>query len=118
MRRYDDPVEVRKGWIGDRAAGVEGPEQFLWHGKLWKVREVIAHWVETGSWWASADARLTIGSAEVSSTDATGLHHPLGLLDEREIWRVEAGPGLSSGGVFELAFDWSNGTWQLLSCVD
>ena len=50
MRRYADPVEVRKGWVSD--AETEGPEQFLWHGRLWKVRAVLAHWVETGPWWS------------------------------------------------------------------
>ena len=44
MRRYDDPVEVRKG-------ADEDPDQFLWRGRLWQVREVVAHWVETGAWW-------------------------------------------------------------------
>ncbi len=58
MRRYDDPVEVRKGAADD-------PEQFLWRGKLWKVRAVLAHWVETGSWWQSAGARAAIGTDDV-----------------------------------------------------
>ena len=58
MRRYDDPVEVRKG-------PEEDPEQFLWRGKLWKVRAVLAHWVETGAWWQSAGARAAIGSDDV-----------------------------------------------------
>jgi len=39
MRRYDDPVETRMGQV----AGTEGPEQFLWRGRLWKVRAVLAH---------------------------------------------------------------------------
>lgn len=41
MRQYDDPVEVRRG-------EAEGPDQFRWRGRLWKVRAVLAHWVETG----------------------------------------------------------------------
>src|SRR4029077_7165324 len=36
MRRYDDPVETRMGQV----SGVEAPEQFLWRGRLWKVRAV------------------------------------------------------------------------------
>src|SRR3546814_9682200 len=50
MRRYDDPVEVRRGMVGQGDRQVEAPEQFLWRGTLWKVREVVAHWVETGPW--------------------------------------------------------------------
>ena len=60
MRRYDDPVEVRKGMVGD----TEGPEQFLWRGRLWKVCDVVAHWVETGPWWQSSGVRAVLGTAD------------------------------------------------------
>lgn len=114
MRRYDDPVEVRRGLV----TGVEGPEQFLWRGRLWKVRAVVAHWVETAPWWQSSGVRAVVGSAEVGT--ASG---PAGdLLVERELWRVEAGrgagPGADGGGVFDLSFDWSDGRWQLVGCAD
>jgi hypothetical protein len=121
MRRYDDPVEVRKG-------AAEDPEQFLWRGKLWKVRSVLAHWVETGSWWQSTDARAVIGSDDTGDTPDTGdTGSGRDLLGERELWRVEAAAGMrvcggdgdgAGGGVFDLSFDWSDGTWQLVGCVD
>ena len=121
MRRYDDPVEVRKG------AAEESPEQFLWRGKLWKVRAVLAHWVETGSWWQSADARAVLGTDDAGdhSLVEEGALAPVtrpgdrtgDLLGERELWRVEAGDS-SNGGVFDLSFDWSDGSWQLVGCVD
>jgi len=133
MRRYDDPVEVRKGMVG----GVEGPEQFLWRGRLWKVFDVVAHWVETGPWWQSPGVRAVLGSEEpVSAAEAPGLSEGLSkgsasggvmvqpdLTAEREIWRVEAGRGPSDAGhagrgVFDLAFDWAQGSWQLVRCVD
>jgi len=122
MRRYDDPVEVRRGMVGDPLSGteLEGPEQFLWHGRLWKVRDVIAHWVETGPWWQSSGVRAVIGSDDAEFvTDPRG-PDPRGadLLGERELWRVEAGVGPASSGVFDLAFDWSDGHWQLVGCVD
>lgn len=98
MRRYDDPVEVRKGLVGE----LEGPEQFLWRGKLWKVREVVAHWVETGPWWGAETGSSPVGD----------------LLGERELWRVQAGIGPSNAGVFDLSFDWSDGRWQLVGCLD
>ena len=93
MRRYDDPVDVRKGRVQGSTGSVEGPEQFLWHGRLWQVRDVVAHWVETGPWWQSAGVRAVIGSEdqpEVAGTVAT-LTSP-DLLAEREVWRVEATP--------------------------
>ena len=132
MRRYDDPVETRMGLV----SGMEGPEQFLWRGRLWKVRSVIAHWVETGPWWQSGGARAVIGSDDPADhdrpADARSAHlRSADLLGERELWRVEAGRGPGrpmpadstddlpdGGGVFDLAFDWSDGRWALVGCAD
>ena len=116
MRRYDDPVEVRKG-------ADEDPDQFLWRGRLWQVREVVAHWVETGAWW-------TRPAAEASGAAVTD------LLREQEVWRVTAargrvaalaaaaGRGGAGGdadpgyGVFDLVLSWSDGSWQLVRAMD
>lgn len=144
MRRYDDPVEVRQGWIGAPDSGVEGPEQFLWRGRLWQVRAVLAHWVETGPWWQSAGVRAMLGG-ELPAGSAVGTAvgaaagtavgaaavaeepRPLlgqELLVERELWRVEAGrvrtASSESGwsGVFDLSFSWADGCWQLVGCAD
>ena len=71
MRRYDDPVEVPQGDGGRRAGGqVEGPEQFLWRGRLWKVYDVVAHWVETGAWWQSAEVAPVLGADDECGTAA------------------------------------------------
>ncbi len=113
VRRYDDPVEVRRGTGADG----EGPEQFLWRGRLWKVRAVVARWVETGAWWHSdgvgpvPDAgRTEPGESGVAGAD---------LLAERELWRVQAGRGgLEGDGVFDLSFDHHDGCWQLVACQD
>ena len=111
MRQYDDPVEVRRG-------EAEDPDQFLWRGRLWKVRAVVAHWVETGPWWQGASGGRRPGASE-AITD---------LVAERELWRVEAGRGIQGGrqqagdqqsyGVFDLSFDWTDGRWQLVGCLD
>ena len=136
MRRYDDPVEVRRGMVGQPGRQVEAPEQFLWHGKLWKVRDVVAHWVETGPWWQSAGARAALGTSveglgaggenAAGSDPVTLATSNVDLLGERELWRVEAGSAMTSDlvgapanrGVFDLAFSWADGTWQLLGCTD
>ncbi len=108
MRRYDDPVEVRKG-------ADEDPDQFLWRGRLWQVREVVAHWVETGAWWGRRTADQ--GPEAVD----------LDLLREREVWRVAAARGRAAAqstgedpgyGVFDLVFSWSEGSWQLVRAMD
>ncbi len=105
MRQYDDPVEVRRG-------ETEGPEQFLWRGRLWKVRAVVAHWVETGPWWQPSGSPTRPVSDPVTD-----------LVAERELWRVEAGRGAQvvgeeNVGVFDLSFDWTDGRWQLVGCLD
>ncbi len=120
MRRYDDPVEVRKG-------ADEDPDQFLWRGRLWQVREVVAHWVETGAWWArrptpAADQTGQTGQVRDSGAVDTD------LLREREVWRVAAARGRVAAaqspehdpgfGVFDLVFSWSEGSWQLVRAMD
>ena len=92
-RRYDDAVEVRRR--------DEHPAEFLWRGRFYAVREVLAHWVETGAWWQ--DVR---GDSSALSS-------------EREVWRVEASPGRMAGaGVYDLCFDWAAGGWTLLRTQD
>lgn len=107
MRRYDDLVEVRRGMVAGSRGQTEGPTQFLWRGRLWKVFDVLAQWVETAPWW----------QPDQSDRPRTGTGD---LLNEREVWRVEAAPGrvADSRGVFDLAFDWSQGTWTLARCLD
>ena len=117
MRRYDDPVEVRKG-------ADEDPDQFLWRGRLWQVREVVAHWVETGAWWA----RRTADQAGGGSGGPGGSGVDTDLLREREVWRVAAARGRAAAlhspehdpgyGVFDLVFSWSEGSWQLVRAMD
>ena len=114
MRQYDDPVEVRRGQA-------EGPDQFLWRGRLWKVRAVLAHWVETGPWWQQAETDRGTGAGDVHGGGQTAV--PTDLVAERELWRVEAGrgkdlEGLDVAGVFDLSFDWTDGRWQLVGCAD
>ncbi len=125
MRRYDDLVEVRRGLVPGVGGRVEGPEQFLWRGRLWKVSGVVSHWVETGAWWQSRAARSVLGAEPPDPSDAhTSDAHdrpPVApdLLAEREVWRVEAGHGRSTGrGVFDLVFDWAAGSWRLTGCSD
>ncbi len=128
MRRYDDHVEVRRGRVGD----IEGPEQFLWRGRLWKVRTVLARWTETGAWWASREVDAVLGTDEETvggpegGAGALGLRSVPDLLADRELWRVEAGRGVGDGagrdggttGVFELSFDHDDGRWALVGCAD
>lgn len=107
MRQYDDPVEVRRGEADD-------PDQFLWRGRLWKVRAVVAHRMEAGPW--------RQGGSEAGRPESGA-----DLVAGRELWRVEAGRGMPGGrqpsdpqavAVFDLSFDWTDGRWQLVGCLD
>jgi hypothetical protein len=128
MRRYDDLVEVRRGRVADGPANdpmkgpgavstmtyLEGPEQFLWRGRLWKVAQVVAHWVETGPWWRSSGVHAVLGADEPGAAVAGP-----DLVAEREVWRVEADRGLGTNrGMIDLVFDWADGSWRLTRCQD
>ena len=42
-RLHTDAVEVQRH--------DDVPAQFLWRGRLYVVREVLARWTESGGWW-------------------------------------------------------------------
>jgi hypothetical protein len=131
-RRYDESVEVRRR--------DEAPAEFLWRGRLYVVRDVLSHWVETGAWWRGAAARSVLGlgansdmdrdtdrdrdmdsdsGAQSSAMAGAALAADVSIDDEHEVWRVEASAGRVHGtGVFDLSFDWSHGSWTLLRAMD
>src|SRR3954469_9669708 len=55
-RRHADVVEVRRR--------DDVPEQFLWRSRLYQVRKVLGHWVESGAWWRSARSSAMIDGSE------------------------------------------------------
>jgi hypothetical protein len=117
-RRYGHPVrdvidvrsEACEAW-GESAsdgggAGPMGtrPTQFLWRGRLYVVRGVLAHWVEVGTWWR---ARLPDGLPV--RIDESG----------RQVWRVEAGAGRAAAvGVYDLVYDEAATSWTLARAID
>lgn len=120
MRRWDEPIEVRRGIVGEGLTGVssvvEGPSQFLWRNRLWRVLDVQSRWVESGPWWNSVGVRAARGDAV---TDDDSLLATDDLLCEQEVWRVEAASGqMFSRGVYELANALSDGSWRLRVVID
>lgn len=125
MRTYGESIDVRTaGAAAAPAAGpeaAEAPAQFLWRGRLYVVRAVLAHWIELGSWWtAPARPARRTRLAERPGPDRSDVdadaHHEQGpdrrsvALDvgavERAVWRVEARAGRSSlTGVYDLVHD-------------
>lgn len=98
-RQYDSPVvdraEVRRH--------DDDPVQFVWRGRFYLVRAVLARWQESACWW-----------------DRPGAAGPGGPADhERELWRVEAAAGSAAPlGVYDLCFDWTDGSWTVARVQD
>ncbi|MBA2640547.1 MAG: hypothetical protein H0U77_11320 [Nocardioidaceae bacterium] len=129
MRCYDDPVEVRTGVVD----GVEAPAQFVWRDRLWQVRAVAGHWVETAPWWHQPAVQGLLGLHDGPLDEPT---HCLGgstgeparagsvgsvasLVTDHEVWRVQAARGrLGAYGGFELVRDGETGRWRLTGCED
>lgn len=121
MRRCHDPITVRLG----EPVGVSGcaVSEFIWRQRLWKVRGVEAAWVESAPWWLGPQVRAVRGdhATNPGSRDeagsAGGDDDDDDLLGEQQVWRVQAGNGVSEG-VFELALTARDATWMLRSVVD
>ncbi|MEO8827869.1 DUF6504 family protein [Lapillicoccus sp.] len=119
MRRYSDPIEVRSvpevemsalDAIADKddalAARPGSPQAFIWHGRLYVVRRVLAHWHERRAWWRDA---LDPAVGEPTGIDVASR--------EQHLWRVEASPGQAfSVGVFDLTAD--DQDWRLVRVAD
>lgn len=118
-RLHPDLVDVR------RRDGE--PDEFLWRGRLYVVREVLSRWTESGGWWrAAAVSALSSGDASTPGTaaapapletapipsspkwaqrawgepapDVGASVGPAGVDDgERDWWRVEASAGRAAG---------------------
>lgn len=115
-RLHADPVEVLRH---DTGSGPD-PAQFLWRGRLYLVRDVLARWSESGGWWRAPAVRaLTSGDGASPAGAAVG--GSLSGVDdgERSWWRVEAGRGRDTGtGVYDLCLDEAAGTWSLARVLD
>ena len=128
MRTYGEVIDVRTeahrgdgplaGPLGGRVDGAlpsDAPAQFVWRGRLYLVRDVLAHWVELGTWW-TLPRRATVpqgagapGGHRSAPADgeppARSVAADVGAV-EREVWRVEAAAGRSAtAGVYDLVRD-------------
>ena len=110
-RRYAEVASVMRG--GAAAGGERAPEHFVWRGRHYTVRAVLAHWVRTGAWWErSAAALLMLGEPGSGSGDEVDD-------DEREFFRVEAAIGRSGiPVVLELCCVISTSTWTVRAVMD
>ena len=101
MRVYDDPIHVL---FRDQ------PRQFIWRERLLLVKEVQARWSRATPWWVGQRVRAARGEEVAVSVQGD-------LLEEREVWRVEAGNG-GHRGVYELARTVDGEDWVLQAVLD
>ena len=121
VRRYDEPIDVQARPGAPDEPGE--PTAFVWRGRLYVVRGVLAHWYERRAWWRDTASLALLGlradgagaagapqvagaAAEQGTAAARAATSVLPDAGEREVWRVEAAAGRSSPvGVYELVRD-------------
>lgn len=107
MRSYHEPICVL---FSDR------PQQFIWRNRLLLVKEVQGRWSRSTAWWESPRVSAARGDAatneQTTATDTTS-----DVVEELEVWRVEAGNGMQRG-VYELARSVGRDNWVLQTVCD
>lgn len=124
MRRFSESVQVRRARERDRehreqeplspdGDGGLSPEAFIWRGRLYVVRAVLAQWRERRAWWRDA--------LEADETQVRPGETLVAASSEQHVWRVEASPGWSfTPGVYDLAHDETpqGDQWSLVRVSD
>ncbi len=146
MRTYGEVISIRSGSSGSGSLGA-GPaggvavgnqflggvavgNQFLWRSRIYVVRAVLAHWVESGTWWTSLHRSMKSpvvpGRHVDQAVDERSITRDVGAT-ERWVWRVEAAAGSSAPiGVYDVACDVHradvaelvHGQWRLARALD
>ena len=135
MRRYDDVVDVRA------VVGVDGgatPDAFVWRGRLYVVRAVLARWHERRAWWRDSAASALLGlraddphAADPRAADSRAADpraadsRAAPVAAECQVWRVEAAAGRASPlGTYDLVHtpalhaQGTQSTWHLARVAD
>ncbi|MCH8628625.1 DUF6504 family protein [Arsenicicoccus piscis] len=98
-------IEVREV----RVQAEEVPDQFIWRGRLYLVREVLDSWRERRAWWRDVLA------PDAGEVEPARLLAPDAL--EGRVYRVVASPGRLAGtGVYDLSR--SGDRWHLVGLDD
>jgi hypothetical protein len=114
IRPSASPESVGSPEVGSLETPLEAPpEAFIWRGRLYVVRGVLAQWRERRAWWHDA---LEADEAQVRPGETL-----VAAASEQHVWRVEASPGWSfTPGVYDLAHDESprGDQWSLVRVAD
>jgi len=146
MRTYGEVISIRTGsaGAGSSGAGSSGTgssgagsvggvavgNQFLWRSRIYVVRNVLAHWVESGTWWTSLQRQSKLRALPSASVDGVPVEPSITRdvgATERWVWRVEAAAGSSAPiGVYDVACEirgvdsaeLTQGQWRLARALD
>lgn len=93
-RGWLERVELAGAGLPAAAVTLAGaPTRFSWAGRTYRVREVLAHWIEADPWWSQADAVGVAGP--VSSQQWWRLDAQV----EQRVARVSVASGAGGAGV-------------------
>ncbi|TNM63236.1 hypothetical protein FHN55_15465 [Streptomyces sp. NP160] len=122
-RSFDEVVHVQ---VAESGSGE--PSAFVWRGRLFVVREVLAGWSARLPWWQGVAARALRGEpVEVSGSSALAREpgvRSAGPAADEQVWRVVASAGFGvEPGTFELASEPAGAAggaprWRLVRVVD
>jgi hypothetical protein len=87
------------------------PAHFIWHGKLYRVREVIAHWIQVGA--GDVPPVLLRTDWHTRGVETAVLNRDKDI--ERELWSVRASVGRDGeADVFQLCHDVPESSWLMV----
>jgi hypothetical protein len=101
----DEQIDVLR-WDGR-------PAHFIWRGRLYRVREVVAHWIQVGA--DSGELPSVLLRADRARGTVETLVFGRDREVERELWTVRASVGRSGDvEVFQLCHDLTDGSWLMV----
>jgi hypothetical protein len=96
------------------------PAHFIWRGRLYRVRQVLSHWIQVGADSGEIPSVLLRADRRLGTVETLVFGRDREI--ERELWSVRASVGRDGEvEVFQLCHDVPSGGWLLvaesLSCL-
>jgi len=90
------------------------PAHFIWRGKLYRVRQVLSHWIQVGADSGELPSVLLRTDRRLGTVETLVFGRDREV--ERELWSVRASVGRDGDvEVFQLCHDVPSGGWLLVA---
>ena len=90
------------------------PAHFIWRGRLYRVRQVLSHWIQVGADSGEIPSVLLRTDRQLGTVETLVFGRDREV--ERELWSVRAGVGRDGEvEVFQLCHDVIGGGWLLVA---